>query len=51
MEMDITSVTNEVLPGSLGRAGGGQSVVFLDEGYEDIVADVLDDGLRNNSAG
>lgn len=50
MEMDITAVTNEVLPGSLGRAGGGQSVVFLDDGYEVIVNDVIDDGLRNNSA-
>ena len=51
MDMDIAAITNEVLPGTLGRAGGGQSVVFLDEGYEDIVADVIDDGLRNNSAG
>lgn len=49
MEMDITAVTNEVLPGTLGRAGGGQSVVFLDEGYEVIVTDVIDDGLKNES--
>jgi LCP family protein required for cell wall assembly len=51
MEMDISSVTNEVLPGSLGRAGGGASVVFLDQGFETIVEDVTDDGLRNNSNG
>lgn len=50
MEMDITAITNEVLPGSLGRAGGGQSVVFLDDGYEVIVTDVIDDGLRNDSS-
>jgi len=50
MEMDITEVTNEVLPGTLGRAGGGQSVVLLDEGYEEIVADVIDDGVRNESS-
>ena len=49
MEMDIADITNEVLPGQLGRAGGGQSVVFLDEGYEAIVDDVIDDGLRNDS--
>jgi anionic cell wall polymer biosynthesis LytR-Cps2A-Psr (LCP) family protein len=51
MEMDIAQITNEVLPGSLGRAGGGQSVVLLDPSYEGIVADVIDDGLRNNSQG
>jgi polyisoprenyl-teichoic acid--peptidoglycan teichoic acid transferase len=50
-EIDIPSVTNEVLPGSLGRAGGGASVVFLDPGYEVIVQDVVDDGLRNDSSG
>jgi LCP family protein required for cell wall assembly len=49
MEMDIGSITNEVLPGSLGRAGGGASVVFLDQGFETIVEDVTDDGLRNSS--
>jgi LCP family protein required for cell wall assembly len=51
MEMDIGSITNEVLPGSLGRAGGGASVVFLDQGFETIVEDVTDDGLRNSSNG
>ncbi len=49
MEMDVSSITNEVLPGSLGRAGGGASVVFLDPGFETIVEDVTDDGLRNDS--
>lgn len=51
MEMDIGSITNEVLPGSLGRTGGGASVVFLDPGWETIVADVVDDGIRNDSSG
>jgi LCP family protein required for cell wall assembly len=51
MDLDIGSVTNEVLPGQLGRAGGGQSVVFLDPGWERIVDDVIDDGIRNDSAG
>jgi polyisoprenyl-teichoic acid--peptidoglycan teichoic acid transferase len=50
-ELDPGAITNEVLPGSLGRAGGGASVVFLDPGFELIVADVIDDGLRNDSAG
>ncbi|HSJ71116.1 MAG TPA: LCP family protein, partial [Acidimicrobiia bacterium] len=50
-ELDRGAITNEVLPGSLGRAGGGASVVFLDPGFELIVADVIDDGLRNDSAG
>lgn len=50
MDMDIGSITNEVLPGSLGRAGGGASVVFLDDGFERIVEDVIDDGIRNGSS-
>ncbi|MFO7699494.1 MAG: LCP family protein [Acidimicrobiia bacterium] len=50
-EMDVEAITNEVLPGSLGRATGGASVVFLDPGFELIVQDVIDDGLRNDSAG
>ena len=50
-ELDHGAITNEVLPGSLGRATGGASVVFLDPGFELIVADVIDDGLRNDSAG
>ncbi len=49
MDMDIGSITNEVLPGTLGRAGGGASVVFLDDGFEQIVEDVVDDGIRNDS--
>jgi anionic cell wall polymer biosynthesis LytR-Cps2A-Psr (LCP) family protein len=49
MDMDVGSITNEVLPGSLGRAGGGASVVFLDPGFEEIVDDVVDDGIRNAS--
>jgi anionic cell wall polymer biosynthesis LytR-Cps2A-Psr (LCP) family protein len=48
MDMDIGSITNEVLPGTIGRAGGGQSVVLLDPGFEDIVADVVDDGIRDS---
>lgn len=51
MQMDIGSVTNDVLPGSLGRAGGGASVVFLDDGFQTIVEDVVDDGIRNDSNG
>ncbi len=47
MDMDIGSITNEVLPGTIGRAGGGQSVVLLDPGFEEIVADVVDDGIRD----
>ena len=49
MDLDIGAVTNEVLPGYLGRASGGASVVFLEDGYEEIVSDVLDDGLRTPS--
>jgi anionic cell wall polymer biosynthesis LytR-Cps2A-Psr (LCP) family protein len=48
MDMDIGSITNEVLPGTIGRAGGGQSVVLLDPGFEDIVTDVVDDGIRDS---
>jgi LCP family protein required for cell wall assembly len=50
MELDIGTIANEVLPGSLGRTSGGASVVFLTDGYESIVEDVLDDGLLNDSA-
>ena len=45
--MDVCEVTNEVLPGHLGRAGGGASVVFLEPEAEDIIADVIEDGVRN----
>jgi anionic cell wall polymer biosynthesis LytR-Cps2A-Psr (LCP) family protein len=46
--MDVGDVSNEVLPGHLGRAGGGASVVFLEPEAEDIIADVIEDGIRNN---
>jgi LCP family protein required for cell wall assembly len=42
--LDPDKVTNEVLPGKLGTAGGG-SVVFLGEDAEQMIADVVDDGL------
>jgi anionic cell wall polymer biosynthesis LytR-Cps2A-Psr (LCP) family protein len=45
--MDVGEITNEVLPGHLGRAGGGASVVFLEPEAEEIVADVIEDGIRN----
>jgi LCP family protein required for cell wall assembly len=45
--MDVGEITNEVLPGRLGRAGGGASVVFLDPEAEDIIADVMEDGIRD----
>lgn len=44
--MDVGEITNEVLPGQLGRAGGGASVVFLDPEAQDIIADVMEDGIR-----
>lgn len=44
--MDVGEITNEVLPGHLGRAGGGQSVVFLEPEADDIIADVIEDGIR-----
>lgn len=47
--LNIEGISNEVLPGKLGRGAGGASVVLLDPGFEDIVADVVDDGLRNES--
>jgi LCP family protein required for cell wall assembly len=47
--LNVEDISNEVLPGKLGRGGGGASVVLLDPGFEDIVADVVDDGLRNES--
>jgi len=46
--MDVGEITNEVLPGQLGRAGGGASVVFLDPEADDIIADVIEDGIRSN---
>ena len=50
MAMDLGSITNEVLPARLGRTSGGASVVFLEPEYEQIVADVIDDGIRNDSS-
>jgi hypothetical protein len=47
--LNVEDISNEVLPGKLGRGAGGASVVLLDPGFEDIVADVVDDGLRNES--
>jgi LCP family protein required for cell wall assembly len=47
--LHLEDISNEVLPGKLGRGAGGASVVLLDPGFEDIVADVVDDGLRNES--
>jgi LCP family protein required for cell wall assembly len=44
--MDVGEITNEVLPGHLGRAGGGQSVVFLEPEADAIVQDVIEDGIR-----
>ncbi|MCL1600343.1 MAG: LCP family protein [Actinomycetia bacterium] len=46
--MDVGEITNEVLPGRLGRAGGGASVVFLEPEAEDIITDVIEDGVRSN---
>ena len=43
--MDVGDVTNMVLPGQIGRATGGKSVVFLDPEADGIIADVIDDGL------
>jgi anionic cell wall polymer biosynthesis LytR-Cps2A-Psr (LCP) family protein len=43
--LDVGTIDNVVLPGKLGRATGGASVVFLDPEAEDIIADVVDDGL------
>jgi len=43
--LDVGKIDNVVLPGKLGRATGGASVVFLDPEAEDIIADVVDDGL------
>jgi len=45
--MDVGEVTNEVLPGHLGRAGGGASVVFLEPEAEGIIEDVIEDGIRD----
>jgi polyisoprenyl-teichoic acid--peptidoglycan teichoic acid transferase len=42
--MDADAIDNEVMPGTIGTAGGG-SVVFLDDGYEAILADLVDDGI------
>lgn len=46
--MDVGEITNEVLPGRLGRAGNGASVVFLDPEADDIIADVIEDGIRDD---
>jgi anionic cell wall polymer biosynthesis LytR-Cps2A-Psr (LCP) family protein len=45
--MDVGKITNEVLPGHLGRAGGGASVVFLEPEAENIIEDVIEDGIRD----
>ncbi|MEN8040002.1 MAG: LCP family protein [Actinomycetota bacterium] len=47
--MDVGEITNEVLPGHLGRAGNGASVVFLEPEAEDIIADVIEDGIRQTT--
>ena len=46
-ELDPAAVTNLVLPGTVGIAAGGASVVFLDSGAEDIYRD-LEDGVIDN---
>jgi hypothetical protein len=51
MIMDIAEISNDVLPGQLGRGAGGTSVVYLEPEADDIVADVIDDGLLNNQTG
>jgi LCP family protein required for cell wall assembly len=43
--MDVGEITNKVLPGHLGRAGNGASVVFLEPEADDIIADVIEDGI------
>ena len=47
--MDVGEITNEVLPGHLGRAGGGASVVFLEPEATQIIADVIEDGILNDT--
>jgi polyisoprenyl-teichoic acid--peptidoglycan teichoic acid transferase len=42
--MESSALTNIVLPGTVGTASGGASVVFLDDEAEDIYRD-LEDGL------
>ena len=42
--LDPDAIDNAVVPGSLGRAGGG-SVVFLGEDADAMVADLADDGV------
>lgn len=51
MLMDIAEISNDVLPGHLGRGAGGTSVVYLEPEADDIVADVIDDGLLNTPIG
>jgi LCP family protein required for cell wall assembly len=46
-ELDPAAVTNLVLPGTVGTAAGGASVVFLDADAEDIYRD-LEDGVIDN---
>jgi polyisoprenyl-teichoic acid--peptidoglycan teichoic acid transferase len=42
--LDADAIDNQVVPGRIGTAGGG-SVVFLGEGYEDVLNDLIDDGV------
>lgn len=42
--LDADAIDNQVMPGRIGTAGGG-SVVFLEDGYEAILADLVDDGI------
>ncbi|MCL1593914.1 MAG: LCP family protein [Actinomycetia bacterium] len=51
LALDIAQIDNVVLPGSLGRGAGGTSVVFLDDGADAIVQDVVEDGVLNESGG
>lgn len=47
--MDADAIDNQVMPGTIGTAGGG-SVVFLNDGYEDILADLVDDGILEDTS-
>jgi anionic cell wall polymer biosynthesis LytR-Cps2A-Psr (LCP) family protein len=44
-QMDSSEIENVVLPGKLGRAAGGASVVRLAPEADDMLADLGDDGL------
>ena len=48
--LDIAQINNVVLPGSLGRGAGGTSVVYLDDGADAIVQDVIEDGVLDDPA-